>query len=100
MRELTVGKAAFFLGLILALTPWVSPPIALVIGLAFGLVFVHPFRDLSEKLSKLLLQLCVVGLGFGMSIQEVMRAGYSGLLYTSMTILFVLILGLLLGKSL
>jgi len=90
-----------FIGLFLfALTPFASPPIALALGLAFGLLFTHPFHAQSQKLSTKLLQICVVGLGFGMNLQEVLRAGKSGFFYTALSITFALGVGWLLGKSL
>lgn len=41
-----------------------------------------------------------MGLGFGMNLDEVLRAGRSGFLYTAATISFALILGLLAGRLL
>jgi uncharacterized integral membrane protein (TIGR00698 family) len=93
-------KVLFLSGLIFSLTPWASPPVALALGLAFGLIFNHPFQAGSRKLSKQLLQICVVGLGFGMNLPQVLQAGREGLLYTALSILFVLTLGLLLGRML
>jgi uncharacterized integral membrane protein (TIGR00698 family) len=93
-------KYLFLSGLIFSLTPWASPPVALALGLAFGLTFNHPFQAGSRKLSKQLLQICVVGLGFGMNLPQVLQAGREGLLYTALSILFVLTLGLLLGRML
>jgi uncharacterized integral membrane protein (TIGR00698 family) len=93
-------KYLFLSGLIFSLTPWASPPVALALGLAFGLTFNHPFQAGSRKLSKQLLQICVVGLGFGMNLPQVLQAGREGLLYTALSILVVLTLGLLLGRLL
>ena len=47
-----------------------------------------------------MLQSAVVGLGFGMNLQEVVRAGRSGFLYTALGIAFAMIVGTLLGKLL
>jgi uncharacterized integral membrane protein (TIGR00698 family) len=90
----------FFLGLIFALTPWASPPLALALGLVVGLIGAQPFRQRAQAFSKTLLQVCVVGLGFGMNLHEVLRAGRSGFIYTALGIGFTLLLGLLLGKLL
>jgi len=76
----------------------VSPPVALAAGLAFGLLFRHPFPQPTARASKLLLQLSVVGLGFGMNLHEVVRAGRSGFLYTLLTIAFTMMLGIALGS--
>lgn len=64
------------------------------------MTFAHPFRAKSQKLSKVLLQVCVVGLGFGMSLHEVVRVGRSSFVYTVLGISFSMFVGVLLGKLL
>lgn len=93
-------KLIFFLALIFTVTPWASPPIALAIGLAFGLFFTNPFAKQTKSYSKTLLQVCVVGLGFGMNLQQVIRAGRSGFIYTALGITATMALGLALGRLL
>lgn len=93
-------KLLFIAGLAFVLTLWASPPLALALGLVFGLTMTHPFRSSSRSLSKILLQVCVVGLGFRMNLHEVMEAGRSGFLYTFLSICFVLAAGWALGRLL
>lgn len=93
-------KILFIALFLFVLTPLASPPVALALGLAFGLLFNHPFHAQSQKLSQTLLQICVVGLGFGMNLQEVLRAGKSGFIYTALSIAFALGVGWMLGKLL
>jgi uncharacterized integral membrane protein (TIGR00698 family) len=93
-------KLIFFLALIFVVTPRASPPIALALGLAFGLFFHHPFAKQTKSFSKTLLQVCVVGLGFGMNLQQVIRAGRSGFIYTALGITATMLLGLALGRLL
>jgi uncharacterized integral membrane protein (TIGR00698 family) len=95
-----LSKNIFFLALILAASGYISPPIALVGGLVYGLTFTHPFNIEAKKLSKLLLQLSVIGLGFGMDLHQVIEAGRSGFVYTAASILLTLTLGWLLGRFL
>jgi uncharacterized integral membrane protein (TIGR00698 family) len=95
-----VSKNIFFIGLILAASGLVPPPIALAGGLIYGFSFVHPFHLEAKKLSKLLLQASVVGLGFGMDLQQVLQAGRSGFIYTSASISIALLLGGGLGRLL
>jgi len=95
-----VSKNIFFIGLILAASGLVSPPVALAGGLIYGFSFLHPFHVEAKKLSKLLLQASVVGLGFGMDLQQVMQAGRSGFIYTACSISIALLLGWGLGKLL
>lgn len=94
-----VSKNLFFIGLILAASGYVSPPLALALGLLFGLIFSeHPFQSSAKQLSKLLLQVSVVGLGFGMNLQQIVRVGKSGFVYTACSITFAMLLGWLLGR--
>ncbi len=94
------AKTIFFVGLIVAATGIISPPVALVAGIIFGLRFAHPYMLESRRLAKFLLQASVVALGFGMDLHEVLQAGRNGLLYTALSIVFALALGLLLGRLL
>ncbi len=87
------SKILFVLGLAFCLTPWASPPLALVAGLVFGAIASHPYPGESRHVSKYLLQAAVVGLGFGMNLHQVLRAGRSGFLYTAVGIAFALIVG-------
>jgi len=93
-----VPKFIFIAGLILCASGLVSPPIALATGLVFGFLFVHPFNSESKRLSKFLLQASVVGLGFGMDLQQVLHVGRSGFVYTAASITLALLLGWGLGK--
>jgi len=94
------SKTVFFLGLLIAASGLVSPPVALVGGIAFGFSVEHPLRAEASSLAKLLLQASVVALGFGMNVQQVVHAGRSGFPYTAVSITAALGLGLLLGKLL
>ena len=94
------SRTIFLLGLLFAASGLVSPPVALVGGIAFGFAVEHPLRAESARLAKLLLQASVVALGFGMNLQEVVHAGRSGFFYTAMSISFAMGLGLLVGKFL
>ncbi|MBS1814227.1 MAG: putative sulfate exporter family transporter [Acidobacteria bacterium] len=91
-------KTVFFLGFLLTASGVVSPPLALLGGIVFAFFFAHPFAKESSCLSRLLLQVAVVCLGFGMNIHEVMRAGRSGFLYTAVSIVSSLSVGLLIGR--
>jgi uncharacterized integral membrane protein (TIGR00698 family) len=88
----------FFAGIILAAVGILSPPMALVAGLIFGLTLAHPLARESQTVAKFLLQASVVLLGFGMNLGEVVHAGREGFLYTAIGLAFALTLGLGLGK--
>lgn len=91
-------KNLFFVGLIVAASGLFSPSLALLAGLVYGLSFAHPYQLDAKKLSAFLLQASIVGLGFGMNLREVVRAGRSGFLYTALSISFALAMGLVLGR--
>ncbi len=78
----------------------VSPAAGLALGLVFGLGMTHPWQTESRTATKYLLQASVVGLGFGMNLHEVLRAGRSGFVYTAASIAFALTAGLLAGRML
>jgi uncharacterized integral membrane protein (TIGR00698 family) len=92
-----MSKNLFFVGVILAASGLVSPPIALLGGLIYGFTLAHPFHAESKRLSKFLLQASVVALGFGMNLHEVLQAGRSGFAYTAASITLAMLLGLALG---
>jgi len=90
-------RTFYFLGLIISASGFVSPPVALALGLCYGLAFQNPEQIGGKDLTKFLLQASVVCLGFGMNLHEVLHAGRSGLIYTAVGITFAMILGLMLG---
>jgi len=97
------GRAFKIIALVIAATClflWVSPPIALVAGILFALLIGHPLAHLNHKLAKWLLQTCVVLLGFGMNLPEVLHLGMDGSLFAAATIGATLVLGWWLGKTL
>ena len=93
------SKLLFTFGVLFALSPWASPPLALAAGLLFGFIAIHPYPRQARKTQKWLLQASVVGLGFGMNLQQVLHAGRSGILYTALGITFALTVGWLLGRA-
>jgi len=91
-------KLIFLLAVALCLSPLVSPPLALLMGLIVALFIGHPYAHLNQKATSKLLQLSVIGLGFGMNVHSALRAGKEGILFTVASIFGTLILGFLLGK--
>lgn len=95
-----LSKFIFSLALVLSFTGILSPPVALTIGIIFGLGFMHPCAALTRKSVRILLQVSVVALGFGMNLDEVLKAGRSGFVYTAIGISFAIVAGLALGRIL
>ncbi|MCU1229943.1 MAG: rane protein [Acidobacteria bacterium] len=93
-------RVALFAALVLfCVTPWASPPLALALGLVFALTLGHPYPQHNSKATKLLLQLSVILLGFGMNLAKVVEAGRTGFLFTIATIAGTLTLGWLAGRA-
>ncbi len=84
----------------LCLTPWVSAPIALLLGIVVANLIGHPFPKQAAKGTKYLLQASIVGLGFGINAQSALQAGSQGFLFTVVSIFGTLLLGYFLGKLL
>lgn len=99
-KNVTTREIIFVLALILCLTSFVTPPIALLIGFAIAQLIGHPFLHLNHKATSFLLKVSVVGLGFGMNVQSAIHAGKEGILFTVASIIGTLSLGLLLGRFL
>lgn len=93
-------KLLFIIAALLCLTPFISAPLALLLGLVFANTIGHPFLRFNGKVTKILLQVSVVGLGFGMNAHSALKAGKEGILFTIVSILGTLLLGYLLGKVL
>ena len=94
----TLQQLIFVALLLFCTTIFVSPPIALVLGLIVANLFGHPFLELNHKATHFLLQLSVVGLGFGMNVHSAVSAGKEGFLFTIISIVSTLVLGTFLGK--
>lgn len=95
----TTAKVLFFSLAAVSLLPFISPPVALVMGILFINIFKTPIAK-TAFYTKKLLQYSIVGLGFGININTALHAGSSGFFFTVCSIAFVFISGLLLGKIL
>ncbi|MDE6716796.1 MAG: putative sulfate exporter family transporter [Muribaculaceae bacterium] len=103
----SLGRPLYWILLVLMLFPFkmiwgtevITAPIALFLGLMFALVFGIPFPKFNKKLSKYLLQASVVGLGFGMNLQQSLKSGADGMLFTIVSVIVVMIAGVWLGRA-
>ncbi len=91
-------KIVFFLLILACLTPFVSPPIALALGLILAFTVGNPFAEQTTKVTRILLRASVILLGFGMNLSTVVKAGKDGVLFTVTTIFGTLILGYFVGR--
>lgn len=76
---------------------FITPAVALFMGLAYAFVTVCPCPKFNKKASKYLLQASVVGLGFGMNVTESLRSGSEGMMFTIASVVGVMVMGVMLG---
>ena len=81
------------------LSKWCTPPIMLFLGLAYALICGQGYPNLNKKLSKIMLQYSVVGLGFGMNLYESLASGREGMLFTIASVIGTLVIGMLIGRK-
>ena len=93
-------RAIFFCAVIFCITPFSSPPVALFLGLVIALVLGNPIEKYNSKISKRLLQISVIGLGFGMNINAAIKSSTEGFLFTIAIIVITMIAGMIVGKYL
>ena len=83
-----------------AFSSWVTPPVALFIGLAFALLCGQAYPKFNKKVSKKLLQYSVVGLGFGMNLHASLASGKEGMLFTIISVIGTMLIGMFIGRKL
>ncbi len=82
-----------------AYSAWVTPPVALFLGLAFALSCGQAHPKFNKKVSKYLLQYSVVGLGFGMNLQASLASGKEGMEFTIISVIGTLLIGWVIGRK-
>ncbi|MSM39630.1 MAG: putative sulfate exporter family transporter [Geobacter sp.] len=97
-RGARLHQGAFLLLVALCASPWVGTAAALAMGIAFGVILGNPWMQGSAKASRKLLQLSVVGLGFGLGIGQVVHEARQSLLLTIVGIVFTILVGTLIGR--
>lgn len=83
-----------------AISGLITPPVALFTGLLYALICGQVYPAFNKKMSKKLLQYSVVGLGFGMNIEQSLASGKEGMLFTIISVFGTLIIGWLIGRKL
>ena len=78
---------------------WVTPPVALFLGLIFALSSGQAHPRFNKKVSKYLLQYSVVGLGFGMNLQASLASGKEGMEFTVISVVGTMLIGWFIGRK-
>ena len=79
---------------------WITPPVALFLGLLFALLCGSAYPKFNKKISKKLLQYSVVGLGFGMNLQASLASGKEGMAFTIVSVIGTMLIGMFIGHKL
>jgi uncharacterized integral membrane protein (TIGR00698 family) len=69
----------------------------LFIGLVFALLCGQAYPTFNKNISKKLLQYSVIGLGFGMNLQASLASGKEGMLFTIISVIGTLLIGMFIG---
>lgn len=94
---LTLSLLAGYVPGLEALSGWVTPPVALFLGLVVALVCGECYPTLNKTISKKLLQYSVVGLGFGMNLHASLASSKEGMLFSIVSVIGTMIVGMLIG---
>lgn len=85
-RRFSVNKTFFVIaGIAFFIVPWIFPRLgnyapgaAILAGACCAFAFGNPFREVTAKAVSPLLGAAIVGMGFGMNLPAVLKAGASG----------------------
>ena len=83
-----------------AFSAWVTPPVALFLGLVFALLCGQAYPKFNKKVSKKLLQYSVIGLGFGMNLHASLASGKEGMMFTILSVIGTMLIGMFIGRKL
>ncbi|MFE8070453.1 putative sulfate exporter family transporter [Marinobacteraceae bacterium S3BR75-40.1] len=91
-------RGLFGMGALACLTPWLTAPVALALGMVLALGPGHPYGRFSRRAAKCLLQVAVVGLGLTMDLASILAPGLRGLVMAAAGIAAIWLAGSLLGR--
>ncbi|MBR1995786.1 MAG: putative sulfate exporter family transporter [Paludibacteraceae bacterium] len=97
---LTLCLLCDYIPALAVLSLWVTPPVALFLGLVFALTCGQAYPTFNKKVSKKLLQYSVIGLGFGMNLHASLASGKEGMLFTIVSVFGTLLIGMFIGCKL
>ena len=97
---LTLCLLCDYIPALAVLSSWVTPPVALFLGLVFALTCGQAYPTFNKNVSKKLLQYSVIGLGFGMNLHASLASGKEGMLFTIVSVFGTLLIGMLIGCKL
>ena len=100
LSVLTVCLLLGYVPCLSVFSSWVTPPVSLFLGLVFALLCGQAYPKFNKKVSKKLLQYSVVGLGFGMNLHASLASGKEGMLFTIISVVGTMLIGMFIGRKL
>ncbi|WP_372773206.1 YeiH family protein [Mangrovibacterium sp.] len=91
-------QLVYIISLVACFLPFVSPAMALLIGIGLSLLGIKHHK--MEGYTGLVLQASIVLMGLGMNLSQVVQASRSGFEITAISVIVTIALGLLLGRLL
>ena len=99
LSMLVVGLLVGYMPRLSTFSSWITPPVALFLGLAFALLCGQAYPKFNKKVSKKLLQYSVVGLGFGMNLHASLASGKEGMMFTIVSVVGTMLIGTFIGRK-
>lgn len=99
-KNTKLGLIVFIVVFLLCLLPWVPSWAALIIGFAFSCFGLVPSNVPVGKITKSMLSYSIIGLGFGLTLQQANQACQSGMALIIGSIAVTIICGMILAKFL
>ncbi len=93
MEKVLIAKIIFIALILLALSGMGNSAIALLSGFIFAYFFDHPYLSISKKVTKQLLKIAVIGLGFGISATDAIQANTDSLGLLSCSVMLTMAIG-------
>ena len=81
-------------------TAFMTPPVSLFFGLVYALLCGQAYPKFNKVASKKMLQYAVIGLGFGMNLQDSLASGKEGMMFTVVSVVGTMLVGMLIGYKL
>lgn len=94
------AKPAYVAVAVFCSLPWCRPATALLLGLVTTALWNNPWPQATRRLSHTLLQLSIVGLGFGLPVDQIWQLSCHTFIPTLTTIVATVLLGVILGIAL
>lgn len=92
------GRILIPLGFLISLYPMITSAMALLLGVLIALIFGNPHITRTRKLTRPMLAWSIVGLGAGVNLMVILKAGLDGIVFTLISLSLTLSVGTFIGR--